>query len=182
MILNRFGVRGKLNLLLLLPLIAVLLVATPLVVGQIDDARSAGRTADSAGQARQLGALVSELQRELLVTSAYVASPVSDPSAMLEQQRTVAGSVERVRTALGSTASDELTAALTRIGSLDELRRNAATRGTLARQPRADLPRRDRGDDRRLATDPEGSAGTAGLDAESTQALVELDALLRADE
>ena len=85
MILNRFGVRGKLNLLLLLPLIAVLLVATPLVVGQLDDARSAGRTADSAGQARQLGALASELQRDLLVTPApwllvgAIAGRVSQP-------------------------------------------------------------------------------------------------------
>ena len=182
MILNRFGVRGKLNLLLLLPLIAVLLVATPLVVGQIDDARSAGRTADSAGQARQLGALVSELQRELLVTSAYVASPVSDPSAMLEQQRTVADSVERVRAALGSTASDELTAALTRIGSLDELRRNAVTRGvsldSLARTYHAVTEAMV--DALRLI--PRNSAGTVGTDAESTQALVELDALLRANE
>ena len=90
MILNRFGVRGRLNLLLLLPLIAVVLVATPLVLGQIDNARAAGRTAVSASQARQLGAIVWELQRELLVTSAYVALPASNPSAMLEQQRTVA--------------------------------------------------------------------------------------------
>ena len=101
MILNRFGVRGRLNLLLLLPLIAVVLVATPLVLGQIDNARSAGRTAESASQARQLGALVSELQRELLLTSAYVALPASSPATMLEQQRTVSDQVERVRTSLG---------------------------------------------------------------------------------
>ena len=129
MILNRFGVRGKLNLLLLLPVIAVLLVATPLVVTQIDDARAAGRTADTAGQARDVGGLVWELQRELLVTSAYVASPAADSSTMLQQQRAVTDSVERVRASLGPTVSDELAGALTRVGSLNELRRNAVTRG-----------------------------------------------------
>lgn len=182
MILNRFGVRGRLNLLLVLPLIAVVLVATPLVLGQIDDARSAGRTADTASQARQLGALVSELQRELLVTTAYVAQPASIPSAMLEQQRTVSDQVEQVRASLGSAASDELTAALTRIGSVDDLRRNAVARGvsidSLARTYHAVTEALI--DALRLI--PKDAAGSGGADAASTQALVQLDALLRANE
>ena len=182
MILNRFGVRGRLNLLLLVPLIAVVLVATPLVLGQIDNARTAERTAVSASQARQLGALVWELQRELLVTSAYVALPESSPSSMLEQQRTVSDQIERVRASLGAEASDELTAALTRLGSLDELRRNAVIRGvsidSLARTYHAVTEALI--DSLRLVT--VGPAGLSGADAESTQALVELDALLRANE
>ena len=129
MILNRFGVRGRLNLLLLLPVAAVLLVATPLVVSQVNDARAAARTAATAGQARQVSGLVWELQRELLVTSAYVATPDADPNTVLDQQRTVIDAVERVRSSLGAAASDELTGALTRVGSLDELRRNAMIRG-----------------------------------------------------
>ncbi len=182
MILNRFGVRGKLNLLLLLPVIAVLLVATPLVVTQIDDARAAGRTADTAGQARDVGGLVWELQRELLVTSAYVASPEADSSTMLQQQRAVTDSVERVRASLGPTVSDELAGALTRVGSLNELRRNAVTRGvsldSLARTYHAVTEAVI--DALRLL--PRSATGAAGTDAESTKALGELEALLRADE
>jgi signal transduction histidine kinase len=182
MILNRFGVRGRLNLLLLLPVIAVLLVATPLVVTQIDDARAAGRTADTAGQARDVGGLVWELQRELLVTSGYVASPAADSSTMLQQQRAVTDSVERVRASLGPTVSDELAGALTRVGSLNELRRNAVTRGvsldSLARTYHAVTEAVI--DALRLL--PRGATGAAGSDAESTKALGELEALLRADE
>lgn len=182
MILNRFGVRGRLNLLLLLPVIAVLLVATPLVVGQVNDARAASRTADTAGQARQVSGLVWELQRELLITSAYVATPGADPNTVLDQQRTVTEAVEGVRASLGPTASDELTGALTRVGSLDELRRNAVVRGvsldSLARTYHAVTEAVI--DALRLL--PKGAAGAVGLDAESTKSLGELEALLRAGE
>jgi signal transduction histidine kinase len=182
MILNRFGVRGRLNLLLLLPVIALLVVATPLVIGQVTDARAAGRTADTADQARQVSRLVWELQRELLVTSAYVALPETDPRTVLDQQRTVAEAVDDARASLGPTASDELTGALTRLGSLDELRRNAVIRGvspdSLARTYHAVTEAVI--DALRLI--PKGAGGTAGLDAESTKVLSGLEALLRAGE
>ncbi len=182
MILNRFGVRGRLNLLLLLPVAAVLLVATPLVVGQVNDARAATRTAGTAGQVRQVSGLVWELQRELLVTTAYVATPGADPNTVLDQQRAVTDAVEGVRSSLGAAASDELTGALTRVGSLDELRRNAMIRAvsldSLARTYHAVTDAVI--DALRLL--PRGAAGAAGLDAESTKALGELDALLRAGE
>ena len=182
MILNRFGVRGRLNLLLLLPVAAVLLVATPLVVGQVNDARAATRTAGTAGQVRQVSGLVWELQRELLVTTAYVATPGADPNTVLDQQRAVTDAVEGVRSSLGAAASDELTGALTRVGSLDELRRNAMIRAvsldSLARTYHAVTEAVI--DAFRLL--PRGAAGAVGLDAESTKALGELDALLRAGE
>src|SRR5438552_686330 len=62
MILDRLGVRGKLNLLLMLPLTAVVLVSVPFVAGQIENARSSSATSDAARNAQQLGALVWELQ------------------------------------------------------------------------------------------------------------------------
>ena len=101
---------------------------------------------------------------------------------MLEQQRTVSDQIERVRATLGPLASDELTSALTRLGSLDELRRNAVVRGvsvdSLARTYHAVTEALI--DALRLV--PVGPAGLSGADAESTQALGELDALLRANE
>lgn len=52
------GIRGKLNLLLMLPLTAVVLVSVPYVAGQVGNAQSAGQTSDTAGQAHKLGSLV----------------------------------------------------------------------------------------------------------------------------
>ncbi len=87
-------VRGKLNLLLLLPLAAVVLVAVPFVAGQVDNARSSASTADAARNARQLGALIWELQQERLVTADYLAEPTADDSAMVLQQQVVADDAE----------------------------------------------------------------------------------------
>src|SRR6266545_2863348 len=111
MIINRLRVRGKLNLLLLLPLAAVVLVAIPFVFGQIQNAQSSTTTADAARNARQLGALVWELQRERLVTAGYLANPNDDGAAMVLQQQVVADSAEALRRSLGP-ASDELIGAL----------------------------------------------------------------------
>src|SRR2546421_6248733 len=128
MVLDRLRVRGKLNLLLMLPLAAVVLVTVPFVAGQIGNARSSTTTADAARNARQLGALIWELQRERLVTADYLADPNADESAMLLQQQAVRDTGENVRNALGAGASDELTSALVRLGSLAELRQNARNR------------------------------------------------------
>ena len=102
MIIDRLRVRGKLNLLLLLPLAAVALVTVPFVAVQIDNARSAAATATSARNARQLGGLVWELQRERLVTADYLADPAADDAAMLLQQQAVTDSAEALRVSLGS--------------------------------------------------------------------------------
>ena len=130
MILSRFSIRGKLNILLMLALAAVLLVSTPFVVDQVDRAQSAGRTADTARNARELGELVWELQRERLVTAVYLAAPNASSEEMVRQQRHVDDAAAQVRSALGGQMSDELTSALVRLGSLQELRQSALRRGT----------------------------------------------------
>src|SRR4051812_23842759 len=108
MILSRFSIRGKLNILLMLALAAVLLVAVPFVVDQVDKAQSAGRTADTARNARELGALVGDLQRERLVTAAYLANPNTGSEEMVRQQRRVDATAANVRSTLGPQMSDEL--------------------------------------------------------------------------
>src|SRR5437763_10829299 len=117
MIIDRLRVRGKLNLLLMLPLAAVVLVAVPFVAGQIENARSSTTTADAAHNARQLGALAWELQRERLLMADYLADPTADRTPLLLQQQQVADTASALRTALGPNAPDELTGALTRLGS-----------------------------------------------------------------
>ena len=176
-ILRRFGIRGKLNILLLLALAAVLLVSVPFVAGQIDNARSAGDTANSARDAQELGGLIWELQRERLVTAAYLATPNAASIDLAEQQRKVDSSADEVQTALGPDASDELAASLVRLGSLREPRQSALLRGIsldrVARTYHAVIGALI--DALRLVPQDTG-------DAEGTRQLAALDALLRANE
>jgi signal transduction histidine kinase len=177
MILSRFSIRGKLNILLMLALAAVLLVATPFVVDQVGKAQSAGRTADTARNARELGALVGELQRERLVTAAYLATPNAGSEEMVRQQRHVDEAAANVRSALGAQMSDELASALVRLGSLQELRQSALRRGVspdgVARTFHAVIGALV--DALRLVPQRTG-------DAEGTRQLTALEALLRGNE
>jgi signal transduction histidine kinase len=177
MILDKLRVRGKLNLLLMLPLAAVVLVTVPFVAGQIDNATSSTTTADAARNARQLGALVWELQRERLVTADYLADPNADDAAMLLQQQVVTDTAENVRMSLGGATSDELTSALVRLGSLAELRQNARHRAlaqdSVARAYHAIVE---------ALIDALRLVPQRTSDAEGTRQLTALDALLRANE
>jgi signal transduction histidine kinase len=170
-------VRGKLNLLLLLPLAAVVLVAVPFVAGQVDNARSSASTADAARNARQLGALIWELQQERLVTADYLAEPTADDSAMALQQQVVADDAESLQKSLDVSASDELSSALVRLGSLAELRQNARHRGaaldSVARAYHAVIE---------ALIDALRLVSERTSDAEGTRQLTALDALLRANE
>ncbi|MFI6308083.1 nitrate- and nitrite sensing domain-containing protein [Amycolatopsis thailandensis] len=176
-LLGRLGIRGKLNLLLMLPLTAVVLVSVPYVAGEVDDARSARTTADVASQARALGTLAWELQRERLLTAHYIASSSASSSAMLKQQGVVADTVNQVRAQLPADAPEELAAALVRIGSLNEIRENALRRGasldSVARTYHAVIDAVINS----LRLVPQQTS-----DAEGTRQLTALDALLRANE
>lgn len=175
--LGRLGIWGKLNLLLMLPLTAVVLVSVPYVSGEIDDARSARTTADVAEQARALGTLAWELQRERLLTAHYIASTSAGSAAMLRQQSVVSETVDQVRAQLSSDAPEELSAALVRIGSLNEIRANALARGasldSVARTYHAIIDAVINS----LRLVPQQTS-----DAEGTRQLTALDALLRANE
>nr|CTQ95842.1 FIG00817027: hypothetical protein [Kibdelosporangium sp. MJ126-NF4] len=176
-LLGRLGIRGKLNLLLLLPLAAVLMVATPFVIVQANSAASAGQTADAARYTREVGGLVWELQRERLLTAAYLASPKADSAPMQRQQRKVDDTVTQVRSSLGTELTDELASALTRLGSLNELRQGALRRGasadSIARTYHANVE---------AIIDALRLVPQVTSDAEGTRQLTALEALLRANE
>lgn len=175
-VLNRLRIRGKLNLLVALPLAAILLVAVPFVIVQIDNAGSAARTAAQSGQARALGGLISALQRERLVNAAYLAE-VSDRDSVVRQHKTVDGLADRVRDTLGTSASDEVNQALEGLGSLASLRASVLNRGATQES----LARTYRAIDDALI-DALRLVPTRDSDAEGTRALTALEALLRANE
>jgi signal transduction histidine kinase len=176
-ILARLGIRGKLNLLLLPPLVAVVLVSVPFVLTQANSATAATQSATVARHTQQLGGLVWQLQRERLLTGAFVATPSMSPDEMTKQRRTVDAAVEEVRSSLGADAPDELSAALTRIGSLNELRQNAERRGvaldSVARSYHAVIG---------AVIDSLRLVPQLTSDAEGTRELTALEALLRANE
>ena len=176
-ILSRLGIRGKLNLLLLPPLVAVVLVSVPFVLTQANSAMAATQSATVARHTQQLGGLVLQLQRERLLTGAYVATPSMSADQMLQQQKAVNAAVGSVRSSLGADAPDELSAALTRIGSLDELRQNAERRGvaldSVARTYHAVIG---------AVIDSLRLVPQLTSDAEGTRELTALEALLRANE
>jgi signal transduction histidine kinase len=175
--LARLGIRGKLNLLLLPPLVAVVLVSVPFVLTQANSAMAATQSATVARHTQQLGGLVLQLQRERLLTGAYVATPSMSADQMLQQQKAVDAAVGTVRSSLGSDAPDELSAALTRIGSLNELRQNAERRGvaldSVARTYHAVIG---------AVIDSLRLVPQLTSDAEGTRELTALEALLRANE
>ncbi|MET0134375.1 MAG: nitrate- and nitrite sensing domain-containing protein [Kibdelosporangium sp.] len=176
-LLGRLGIRGKLNLLILPPLAAVLLVATPFVLVPAPRAAPGAPPAHSPRHARELGGLVWELQRERLLTTGYLASPRGDSSAMERQQRKVNETINQVRASLGDEITDELSSSLVRIGSLRELRDNALRRGvstdSVARTFHALVDAVINA--LRLVTQQNS-------DAEGTRQLTALEALLRANE
>ncbi|WP_410666702.1 nitrate- and nitrite sensing domain-containing protein [Amycolatopsis sp. cmx-4-68] len=175
--LARLGIRGKLNLLLLPPLVAVVLVSVPFVLTEASSAAAATQSATVARYTQQLGGLVWQLQRERLLTGAYVATPSMPDGQMLQQQKAVDAAVENVRSSLGADAPDELPAALTRIGSLGELRQNAQRRGvaldSVARTYHAVIG---------AVIDSLRLVPQLTSDAEGTRELTALEALLRANE
>ena len=177
MIFNRLHVRGKMNLLILLPLTALVFVAVPFVITQVNAAQSAAATADAAHNVQALSNLIYQLQRERLVTAGFLVSPEDGEAALRQQQGAAAAAGQNVLNALGPTTSDELAGALTRLGSLTDLRQAALQRGisvdSIARAYHAVI---------------QAIIGAMRLvpqrtsDAEGTRQLTALDALLNANE
>src|SRR6266545_4496987 len=99
MILGRLGVRDKLNLLLLLPL-----------------------TASTARTAQQAGSLIQELQRERLLSLAYLVSPGANRSPLISQAQNVSDQAADMRGALGPRVERGLSAALAGLDRLGPIR------------------------------------------------------------
>ena len=110
------GIRQKLSVLVLLPFATVVFTVVPLTVGLVDQARAAGTTAQVARQARQVGDLIQQVQRERLLSVAYLTLPSLDRFALIDQQRTVAHDATQLP------GTNGLSQALTRLAALDAVR------------------------------------------------------------
>ncbi len=122
MILGRLGVRDKLNLLLLLPLTTIILMSVPFIADRVGDARAAAATASTARTAQQAGSLIQELQRERLLSLAYLVSPGANRSPLISQAQNVSDQAADMRGALGPRVERGLSAALAGLDRLGPIR------------------------------------------------------------
>ncbi|MEW2505234.1 nitrate- and nitrite sensing domain-containing protein [Amycolatopsis sp. NPDC047767] len=176
-VLSRLGIRGKLNLLLLPPLAAVLLVSVPFVVKQTGSVASADDTVRAAWNTQELSGLVWQVQREGVLAAAFVASPSTPDSDLVHQQQTVDATVGQLRTTLGAGAPAELKTALTRVASLGDERQN-----TLHRSISAERIARTYDTVVSALIDGLQLVPRTAADAEGARQLSALEALLRSDE
>ncbi|MGH3881131.1 MAG: sensor histidine kinase [Actinophytocola sp.] len=175
---TRTGVRDKLNLLLLAPLLAIALLALPFVASRVDDARTASLTASAATNARHVAGLLYALQRERLSAVNHLATATDNQqSPLARQQVAVDDAVADLRGSVAPGSSRQL------VEALDELAKLKRTRALVAGR-KAGL--RQVYDDYRRATDTLlralGLDGPAGASTGASRQMQTLDALLRVTE
>jgi len=120
-LLGRLRVREKLALLVLLPLIAVVATAVPLVVGQLHAVSQARRSADVVSAAVQVGTLVQQLQQERLLSLGYLATG-DGRDRLVVRSAEVEDLIAQVRTDVGDRVSTLLPPALDTVAALDLVR------------------------------------------------------------
>jgi signal transduction histidine kinase len=89
-LLGRLRIRGKLALLVTIPLLAVVALAVPIVLGRVAQAQRAADTARTVRVAGQVGVLVQDLQQERLLAVGFLARMV-DPARLQSQISVVTG-------------------------------------------------------------------------------------------
>jgi HAMP domain-containing protein len=75
-LLGRLRIRGKLALLVTIPLLAVVALTIPVVLDRVDEASKARSTADAVRVAGSVGVLLQDLQQERFLSIAYVAKAI----------------------------------------------------------------------------------------------------------
>jgi signal transduction histidine kinase len=120
-LLGRLRIRGKLILLVLIPLLAMVGLTVPLVVGRIADAGRASEIADSVEVASRVGSLVQDLQRERLL-SVGVLLGAADKSRLILQTTAVNDRLTDIRQDLGDSLPADTVNAMARVDELSTVR------------------------------------------------------------
>lgn len=173
--LGRLGIRQKLTLLLLFPLLAVLFALAPYTIERIGDARSAANTATTARAAREVGGLIQLLQHERLLALGYLAAPSLDRSALVAQIQDAADAAARLAGATNTRAV--MARAADELAALSSVRERVIARSVDAATTYEAY---------RAATvallDALRLANPAGVDIAGLRQLTALDALMRSNE
>ncbi|MFC8615809.1 nitrate- and nitrite sensing domain-containing protein [Micromonospora purpureochromogenes] len=121
MLLGRLRIRGKLALLVFIPLLSTVGLAVPVVVDRVAAAQRAGETADTVRLASRIGSLVQDLQQERVMSVGLLLGRVQR-SELIQKATTVDDRVADLRAEYAGRLSAETTAALDGVHELAELR------------------------------------------------------------
>ncbi|MEH0846389.1 nitrate- and nitrite sensing domain-containing protein, partial [Micromonospora sp. CPCC 205711] len=121
MLLGRLRIRGKLALLVIIPLLSMVGLAVPVVLDRIAAAREAGDIADTVRLASRIGTLVQDLQQERILSVGLLLGRVQR-SELIQRSATVDDRVADLRAELGEELPAQVSAALDGVRKLDELR------------------------------------------------------------
>ncbi len=88
MLFGRLRIRGKLALLVLVPLLGVVALSVPIVTNRIDTARAAQKISETVRLASRVGSAVQEMQEERLLSIGYLFGLIEQPELVLQSAQT----------------------------------------------------------------------------------------------
>lgn len=129
MLLDKLRIRGKLTLLVMIPLIAVAALTVPIVVDRVALAGRAADTVRTVQTGGRIGSLVQDLQQERLLVIGHLLGAV-DRSRLVLQEAAVTDRVADIQADLGDQLNPELAAAVAAVTELAEVRAAVLARTT----------------------------------------------------
>ncbi|MFE0530258.1 nitrate- and nitrite sensing domain-containing protein [Micromonospora parva] len=119
--LSRLRIRGKLALLVVIPLLSMVGLAVPVMLDRVATAQRAGDTAERVRLASRVGSLVQDLQQERVLSVGLLLGRV-ERSELVRKSADVDDRVADLRAARSDALTDEVDSALDRVSSLIDLR------------------------------------------------------------
>ncbi|MBG6069224.1 sensor histidine kinase [Micromonospora ureilytica] len=121
MLLGRLRIRGKLALLVVIPLLSMVGLAVPVMLDRVAAAQRAGDTAERVRFASRVGSLVQDLQQERILSVGFLLGRV-ERSELVRKSADVDDRVADLRAARSDALTDRVDSALDGVFSLVELR------------------------------------------------------------
>jgi signal transduction histidine kinase len=174
--LSRLRIRGKLTLLVIIPLLAMIALVVPTIRSLVADAAKATAIDTVATVAGQVGPLVEDVQRERLLSVGHLLDVV-DADDLALQTAAVTDRVRDVQRDLGDRLPQSLRAEIGRVAGLEDLRRRVRERTVQPAIVIAEFNLVLDGIIDSLGLADDADAGTA-----TGRQLIALDALFRIDE
>ncbi|MET8356705.1 sensor histidine kinase [Micromonospora sp. NPDC005171] len=121
MLLGRLRIRGKLALLVVIPLLSMIGLAVPVMLDRVAAAQRAGDTAERVRLASRVGSLVQDLQQERILSVGFLLGRV-ERSELVRKSADVDDRVADLRAARSDALTDQVDRALDGVSSLIDLR------------------------------------------------------------
>ncbi|MET8088897.1 nitrate- and nitrite sensing domain-containing protein [Micromonospora sp. NPDC005220] len=121
MLLGRLRIRGKLALLVVIPLLSMVGLAVPVMLDRVAAAQRAGDTAERVRLASRVGSLVQDLQQERILSVGFLLGRI-ERSELVRKSADVDDRVADLRAARSDALTDQVDRALDGVSSLIDLR------------------------------------------------------------